>query len=108
MRLLDLVEEEDLIRAPPHRFGQMPARLVADVAGRSAEQTSDGVRFRVLRQIEARHGVLVEEEHFCDGLCRLRLADTRGTEQQERPDRAPGSEPGRVASQDARDAPELR
>ena len=32
VRLLDLVEEDDRVRPPPHRLGQLAALLVADVA----------------------------------------------------------------------------
>ena len=32
VRLLDLVEQDDLVRAPPDRLGELAALLVADVA----------------------------------------------------------------------------
>jgi hypothetical protein len=41
MRLLDLVEQDHLVRPPPHRFGQHAAFLIADIAGRGADQAGD-------------------------------------------------------------------
>src|SRR5258706_359517 len=34
MRLFDLVEQDHLVRPPPHRFGERAAFLIADIAGR--------------------------------------------------------------------------
>ena len=38
VRLLDLVEQDHGVRAPPHGFRQLAALLVADVAGRCADE----------------------------------------------------------------------
>jgi hypothetical protein len=38
VRLLDLVEEDDGVRAPADCLGQLAALLVADVAGRGADE----------------------------------------------------------------------
>ena len=44
VRLLDLVEEDDGVGAPADGFGELAAFLVADVAGRRADEAGDGVR----------------------------------------------------------------
>ncbi len=41
VRLLDLVEQHDLVGPPPHRLGQHAAFLIADIARRSADQPRD-------------------------------------------------------------------
>ena len=38
VRLLDLVEQDHLVRPPPDRLGQLAALLVADVAGWRADE----------------------------------------------------------------------
>ena len=38
VRLLDLVEQDDGVRAPAHRLGELAALVVADVAGRRADE----------------------------------------------------------------------
>ena len=90
--LLDLVEEDDLVRTTAHRLGELPARLVADVAGRRADEPRDGVRLGVLGEIEPRHRVGRVEEALGDRLRGLRLADAGGAEQEERADRTPRTE----------------
>jgi hypothetical protein len=41
VRLLDLVEEDDAIGLAPHRLGELAALVVADVAGRRADEPRD-------------------------------------------------------------------
>ncbi len=88
MRFLDLVEQDDLIRPPSHRLGELAAGLVPDVSRRRPDETRDRVRFRVLGEIEPCQRVLVEEEHVGDGLRRLGLAHPGGPEQKEGSDGA--------------------
>ena len=56
--LLDLVEQDDRVRAPAHGLGELAALLVADVAGRRADEPRDGVLLHVLRHVDADHRVL--------------------------------------------------
>src|SRR3546814_3945329 len=44
VRLFHLVEQHDLIRPPPDRFGQDAAFLIAHITRRRADQASDRVR----------------------------------------------------------------
>ena len=84
MRLLHLIEQHDLIRAPAHGFGQRPALLVADIAGRSAEQAGDGMLFHVFGHVETQHRGVVIEQELGQRLAKLRLADAGRPEEQER------------------------
>ena len=62
MRLLDLVEQHDLIGPPPHRFGQRAAFLIADIARRRADQPRDRMLLHVLRHVDADERRLVVEQ----------------------------------------------
>ena len=90
MRLLDLVEQHDRVRATAHGLGQLTALFVPDVAGRRTDQARDGVTLGVLRHVDAHHGALVVEEEVGERLRELRLAHTRRAEEQERTGRTIG------------------
>src|SRR5438105_4079689 len=104
MRLLDLVEEHDAVRPPPHRLGELPALVVADVARGRADQARDGVPLLVLRHVEAHHRALVVEHELRERARQLRLTHAGRAEEDERADRPvrilePGARaPQRVAS----------
>ena len=49
VRLLDLVEQHHAVRAAAHRLGELAALLVADVAGRGADQPGDASASRRTR-----------------------------------------------------------
>ena len=55
VRLLDLVEQHDRVGPAPHRLGQLTALLVADVAGRRADQAADRVLLHVLGHVDPDH-----------------------------------------------------
>ena len=100
MRLLDLVEEDDRVRPAPHGLGELPALLVADVAGRRADQARNRVPLLVLRHVEPDHGPLVVEHELGEGAGELGLPHAGRAEEDERADR-----PVRVLEAGAR-APE--
>src|SRR5690554_4450427 len=89
MRLLDLIEQDHRVRVPTHGLRQLAALLVADVAGRGADEAGDGELLPVLAHVDAHHGLLVVEEELGEGPRELRLADTRRAEEQERARRPP-------------------
>ena len=63
VRLLDLVEEHDLVRPAPDRLGQLAALVVADVAGRGADQPrTANFSMYSLMSIRTIAPVVVEEE----------------------------------------------
>ena len=77
VRLLDLVEEDDAVRLATHGLGQPAALLVADVAGRRADQSGDAVLFHELAHVDADDRVLVVEQELGERLAQLGLSDAR-------------------------------
>ena len=86
VRLLDLVEQHDRVRAPPHRLGELAALLEADVAGRRADEPRHRVLLHVLGHVDPHHGPLVVEQELGERPRELRLADAGRPEEQERAD----------------------
>ena len=98
VRLLDLVEQDDAVRPTAHRLGELAALLVADVAGRRADEPRDAVALHVLAHVEAHHGLFVVEEELGQRPGELGLPHARGAEEDERADRPlrvlePGARP---------------
>ena len=83
MRLLDFVEQEHGVGAPPDAFGQLPALLVADVSWRGTDQTADVVFFHELAHVEPDQGVAIAEEELGQRLGQKRFADAAGAEEDE-------------------------
>ena len=72
--LLDLVEEHHGERLAPHGLGELAALLVADVAGRRADQAADRVLLHVLGHVELDQRLLVAEQELGERLGQLGLA----------------------------------
>jgi len=77
VRLLDLVEQHDLVGPAPHRFGQHSAFLIADITGRRADQPGDRMLLHELAHVDADHRAGVIEQEFGKRLRQLGLADAR-------------------------------
>ena len=90
VRLLHLVEQHHGVRTPPHRLGELPAGLVADVAGRRADQPGHRVLLGVLAHVDADHRPLVVEQELRQRLGQLGLADAGRAEEEEGTGRAVG------------------
>ena len=90
VRLLDLVEEDDAVRAPADLLGELAALVVAHVAGRRPGETGHGVLLHVLAHVEADQRRLVVEEELGERARQLGLADARGAQEDERADRPLG------------------
>ena len=90
------------VRAPAHGLGELAALLVADVAGRRADEPRDGVLLHVLGHVDADHRVLGVEHELGQRAGQLGLADAGRAEEQERADRAVGVAQARRASGAAR------
>ena len=88
VRLLDLVEEDDRVRATTHGFRELAAFLVPDVARRRANEARDRVPLLVLRHVEAHHRALVVEHELGERAGELGLPDAGRPEEDERADRA--------------------
>ena len=71
----------------PHRLGELAALVVADVAGRRADEAGHRVLLHVLAHVDADHGPLVVEEELGQRPGQLGLADAGRPEEQERADR---------------------
>ena len=88
MRLFDFVEQHDLIRPPPHRFGERAALVIADIARRRADQTRHRMLLHVFGHVDANHRGLVVEQIFGQRLGQFGLADAGGAQEHERAHRA--------------------
>ena len=88
--LFDLVEEDHRVGPPPHRFGELAALVVADVAGRRADQARDRVLLHVLRHVDADHRLLVVEQELGQRARDLGLSDAGRAEEEERTDGSVG------------------
>src|SRR5215203_2311756 len=86
--LLDLVEEDDRVRTPPHLLRELSALIVADVARRRTDEAAHRVALHVLGHVEPDHGVLVAEEVLGERPRELGLADPCRTKEDERAARA--------------------
>src|SRR3954453_22989023 len=84
MGLLDLAEEDDAERLAPDLLGELSALLVADVAGRRAEQPRDRVLLAVLAHVELDQRILVAEQELGQRLGKPGLTDTGGAGEDER------------------------
>jgi hypothetical protein len=90
VRLLDLIEEKDRVRPAAHRFRQLAALFVADVAGRRADQARHGVPLLVLAHVDADHGAFVIEEELRERAGQLGLPHAGRPQEDERADRTIG------------------
>ena len=109
VRLLDLVEQDDRVRAPAHGLGQLAALVVADVAGRRADQARHRVPLLVLGHVDPDHRPLVVEHELGERAGELGLADAGRAEEDERADRPVGIlEPGAGAAKRVRDGLDRR
>src|SRR5215216_2868998 len=86
--LLDLVEENDRVGTPADLLGELSRLLVADVAGRRADESADGVGLLELGHVYPDHGVLLAEEVLGERTSQLGLSDPGRTEEDKAPDGA--------------------
>ena len=87
MRLLDFVEEEHRVRPAPHLLGELARLLVADIAGRGADEPRDRMSLLELAHVETDHQALVAEEDLGERPRELGLADSGRAEEEEASDR---------------------
>ena len=71
-------------------LGELAALVVADVAGRRADEAGDGVPLLVLGHVDPDHRALVVEHELGERTGELGLADAGRAEEDERADRAVG------------------
>ena len=83
MRLFDLVEEDDGVRAAADLLRELAGLVIADVARGRADDAGDRVLFHEFRHIEADERVGRVEEVLRQLLDKLGLADARGADKDE-------------------------
>ena len=88
VRFFDFVEEHDGIGLAADGLAELAAFLVADVAGRRADEPGDAVLLHVFAHVDADHGVLVVEEEFGERVGEFGFADAGGAEEDEGTDGA--------------------
>ena len=98
MRFLDLIEQHHGIRLSSDCLGQLTALVVAHITRRRSDQAGHGELLHVLRHVESHHGALIVKERRRKALCKLSLADTGGTEEEEGADGLRGILDARLTS----------
>src|SRR5690606_3381897 len=88
MGLLDFIEQDDRIGAPPHGLRELAALFVADVSRRCTNESAHRVPLLILAHIDAHHRRFVVEEEFGQGLREFGLSDARRSDEDEAADRA--------------------
>ena len=84
MRLFEFVEEDDGIRAAADLLGQLSGLVIADIAGRRADDLRDAVLFHILGHIEPDERLDRLEHLAGQPLDELRLAHAGGADKDER------------------------
>ena len=87
MCLLDLIKQNDTIRFSADCLCQLTALIVSDISWRRSDQTGYGVFLHVFTHIDPDHVVLIIKQTCRKCLCKLCLADTGRSEEQEGTDR---------------------
>src|SRR4051794_31163818 len=64
VRFFDFIKEDDTVRSSPNSLAQLPALLITDIPGRSANQPRDGVLLHIFAHVDANHRVLIIEQKF--------------------------------------------
>ena len=64
VRLLNFVEQDHGIRFAPHRFGQVAALFIADIAGRRADQAGDRMLLHEFTHVDTDHVFFRIKEEF--------------------------------------------
>ena len=101
MRLFHLVEQHHRIGLSAHRLGELTALLIADISGRCADEARHGEFFHIFAHVDAHDVLFIVEKTFRKRLGKLRLADARRSQKQERSDRAVGILNTRSGAQDS-------
>jgi len=88
MRLFDLIEQDDLVRASAHGLSQLATFLITHIAGRRPHQTRDGMPFAVFGHVHLQQGILIVKQEPREGFRQFGLAHPAGAEKDERTHRA--------------------
>ena len=88
MRLLDLIHQDHRVRLTTHRFGQITAFFVTDVARRRTDQASNRMLLHELGHVDPHHGVLGVKQELGQCLAQLGFTHTGRAKEHERATRA--------------------
>jgi len=83
MRFLDLVEQDDAVRAAAYRLGKLTAFLVAHVSRRRADETRYIELLHVFAHVDADDRVFVVEKEFRQCARKFGFSDACGTQEDE-------------------------
>ncbi|MPN00267.1 hypothetical protein SDC9_147461 [bioreactor metagenome] len=100
MSLFDLVEEHHRVGLAAYRLGELSALLVADIAGRSADQSGYRELFHVFAHVNAHDVVFVVKQRLGQGFGKLGFAYAGRTQKQEGADGAVRVLDARAGAQD--------
>ena len=81
--LLHLVQQYHRVRLATHRFGQVTAFFIADIAWGSPHQPGHGMLLHELGHVDTHHGFFGIEQEVGQCFTQLGLANPRGTQEQE-------------------------
>ena len=88
MRFFHLIQQDDGIRTPAHRFGQVAALFITNISRRRTDQTRDGVFLHELGHVDTHHRIVAVEHKVCQRFTQFGFTDTGRPQEQERTDRA--------------------
>ena len=83
MRLFDFVEQDHAVRFAAHRFRQIAAFIVADVAGRRTDQARDRMLLHEFRHVDTNQVLFRIKHEFGKRLAEFSLADAGRAEKHE-------------------------
>src|SRR5439155_10766436 len=86
--LLDLVEEHDAVVLAADGLGQLTALVEADITGGGPDEAADVMALHEFAHVVLDERILAAEHELGEGLRKLRLADARRRQEDERADRA--------------------
>src|SRR5450759_3082696 len=74
MCFLDLIEQNDRIWPPPHRFRKLPAFLVSHITRRRADKPCYCVLFHIFTHVKPYHRSFIIEHEFCQRSAKFSLS----------------------------------
>src|SRR3546814_9647906 len=107
MRLFDLVEQHDAEGPLADRIGQFAANIIADIAGRRADQALVSMLRAKLGHVEPDIGAFITEQQLGNALGKLGLSDTGRSSPEGAAARAPAPAAAANAGRSAEHTSEL-
>ena len=83
MRLFDLIEKHDGVRAATHTLRQLPPFIMTNISWRRAHQTGDIKLLHIFGHVDLNQGRRITKDEFGKHLCQQRLANPRWPQENE-------------------------